>query len=329
MKILIIFTGGTIGSSSGKGPGSYGGPVISLDESASSLLLKMYSEVSAACSKTASKEGAVSFDTVRPYTVLSEDLSAKEINLLIDTVREALDLDYDGIIVTHGSDTLQFSAAALALALGHDTVPVMMTASDRPLEDPGANGLANFTAAVRFIKERAGKGTFIPWRNVPDGPVYIHKALDALSYRETTGSVESAGGRPFAAFEDGSLTVYADAGECGRPSENCPGLQFPDSSGILVITPCPGAVYDTSVLYGHGCRLVLFRPYHSGTLPTGDRHFRGFCMAAAEAGIPLYISGCRDGAVYESALAYQELGIHVLPFSAFPADYMRLWAGLA
>jgi L-asparaginase len=49
---------------------------------------------------------------------------------LITTVKENLSSDYDGIIVTHGTDTLGYSAAALAYALGNGTVPVCLVSSN-------------------------------------------------------------------------------------------------------------------------------------------------------------------------------------------------------
>ena len=103
--------------------------------------LKKYSEISL---------DNTEFATLNPYTILSENLSSEHLNILTDTVVSNIAL-YDGIIVTHGSDTLQYSASALAYAVGCESVPVVLVSSNFPLEDERANGIYNFIGAVEFI----------------------------------------------------------------------------------------------------------------------------------------------------------------------------------
>lgn len=59
MKILVVFTGGTIGS-------CYNDGVISPDSSTSYKLIEMYKQ----------NGGYAEFDAISPYTVLSENLTA-------------------------------------------------------------------------------------------------------------------------------------------------------------------------------------------------------------------------------------------------------------
>ena len=97
MKILVIFTGGTIGC-------VRKGEVLSPDNEQKYMLTQMYLD----------KYGNVDFDTAEPYTVLSENLEGGHMNLLADCL-QSYDLNsYDGIVVTHGTDTLQYTSAFLA-----------------------------------------------------------------------------------------------------------------------------------------------------------------------------------------------------------------------
>ena len=149
MKIKVIFTGGTIGSS----VGSDG--YISPNGNQPYKLLEMYKEKY----MKIDTQSDVVFDTEEPYRILSENLDAKHENLLIQTVARALqDKNTDGIIITHGTDTLQFSAAILGYVFGTKTIPIMIVSSDFPLEDKRANGLINFAYAVEFIKYQRGTG---------------------------------------------------------------------------------------------------------------------------------------------------------------------------
>jgi L-asparaginase len=55
---------------------------------------------------------------------------------------------YDGIVVVHGTDTMAFTASALALLLGPLPCPVVLTGSQRPLVDVRTDARANLVDAV-------------------------------------------------------------------------------------------------------------------------------------------------------------------------------------
>jgi len=56
---------------------------------------------------------------------------------------------YDGVVVTHGTDTLCYTASALAFMLQELPKPVVMTGSQVPLDEIGSDGRANLINAVR------------------------------------------------------------------------------------------------------------------------------------------------------------------------------------
>ena len=314
MNIRIIFTGGTIGSAEKDN-------IISTDSKAAYTLLEKYRKEYDAAD--------VSFETSEPLRMLSENLSASEINLIIKSVREAVAEDTDGIIVTHGTDTIQYTAAALSLILDSINIPVMLVSSAYPLDDERQNGTDNFAAAVEFIKEKAGCGVFVPYRNKEDGYVMIHDAQKLMSHHETTDSLFSLDDEYYACYMKDHNEIILNAGfhkaemlEYEKPAD----IGYSDDPGILVVAPYPGCSYEFGELTGY--KYVLFRPYHSATLDTANEKFVSFCRKATEAGLKLYLSGCSRSTMYESTLTYRSLGIEILPYAPFPADYMRLWGGL-
>lgn len=311
MNIRIIFTGGTIGSAEKDN-------IISTDSKAAYTLLEKYRKEYDAAD--------VSFKTSEPLRMLSENLSASEINLIIKSVREAVTEDTDGIIVTHGTDTIQYTAAALSLILDSINIPVMLVSSAYPLDDERQNGTDNFAAAVEFIKEKAGCGVFVPYRNKEDGHVMIHDAQKLMSHHETTDSLFSLDDEYYACYMKDHNEIILNAGfhkaemsEHEKPA----GIGYSYDPGILVVAPYPGCSYEFGELTGY--KYVLFRPYHSATLDTANEKFVSFCRKATEAGLKLYLSGCSRSTMYESTLTYRSLGIEILPYAPFPADYMRLW----
>ncbi len=57
---------------------------------------------------------------------------------------------YDGIVVTHGTDTLSYTAAALSFMLKDLPKPVVITGAQIPLGEIGSDGRANLVNAVRI-----------------------------------------------------------------------------------------------------------------------------------------------------------------------------------
>lgn len=65
---------------------------------------------------------------------------------------------YDGIVVTHGTDTLQYTSAFLAYIFDGLNVPIVLVSANYPLDDSRSNGFENFVGAIDFIKSGSGNG---------------------------------------------------------------------------------------------------------------------------------------------------------------------------
>lgn len=304
MKILVIFTGGTIGSTVANG-------WISPDSNTRYALINNFKE---------NYGEEIEFETDSPFSILSENLSAETLKILTERVITALKKDYDGIIVTHGTDTLQFSAAALAYATGNDCIPTVLVSSNYPLDDPRSNGNANFKAAVDFIRGKHGTGVFIAYQNA-EGPVKFHNALAAVDHLEADDSVFSIYGNVYAKETEDGIHVL---GTC-TPCETVPAV-FEEDSHILTIELHPANGYAYNLEH---YRAIILRPYHSGTLNTDSLAFTGFCDRAKKAGIPIYAVNIQKGDTYESSKTFDALGIIPLYNTTFAAAYVKLWMELS
>lgn len=67
---------------------------------------------------------------------------------------------YDGIIITHGTDTMAYTACALALSLKNIPLPVVLTGSQIPLGEEGSDAPDNLRLAVQCAAS-ALKGVYI------------------------------------------------------------------------------------------------------------------------------------------------------------------------
>ena len=126
-KILLIGTGGTIACTKGD--------TIHLDTPFKILDYVSFENVE--------------FESVSPFTVLSENMSIKIWKRLIDYLSVVDFSQYAGVIILHGSDTLAFTSSIIANAFSNERI--VFVAADKPVENEGSNGIRNFNDAVEYL----------------------------------------------------------------------------------------------------------------------------------------------------------------------------------
>lgn len=286
MKIAVVFTGGTIGSSVSDG-------YISTDDEKKYALLEGYDR------------GL--FEIFEPYTILSENLAAQNLNTLIKLANNLKGCD--GIIITHGTDTLAYGAAAVSYSLGQSAVPVVFVSANYVLDDERSNGHINFRCALDFIKNGYGKGTFVSYRNRGEAPK-IHRATRIFAAGEYSDSVYSAGGE-YGHYEDGRFIKNPDFYEFD--DETMPfGIVDLTRKTVAKVSPYPGML----LLIPEDAKEVLLTTYHSGTFPEKE-----IAMINAD----IYLTGSEDRVQYESVRMFEKKKICVLRKAASSAMYMKLW----
>ncbi len=303
MKLLFVFTGGTIGSVAEDG-------VIRPSQGAPYRLLAEYE-------KTAPLD--FSYDVLSPYTALSENNTGEHIGCLLRLLTEKIS-GYDGVVVTHGTDTLAYTAAALGYALGNDTPPLCLVSAGKPLSHPASNGVPNLAAALGVIRSGAS-GVLVPYRN-GEGPVFVHRAT-RLAVSTAFGDALYGVGDLYGQWEDNAFCkslVYKEREDAlGAPASlslaACP-------EGVVRVFAYPGMSYPALT---KEISAVLLDPYHSGTVDTASEAALRFYGEAKEKGIPVYVTGATGEDVYASAAVFSRLGITPLPRLAPAAAYMKLW----
>ena len=77
----------------------------------------------------------------------SSDIGPAHWTMLAETIRDNYE-DYDGFVIIHGTDTMAYSASALAFALKNLGKPVIFTGAQRPLSALRTDARRNLTDAV-------------------------------------------------------------------------------------------------------------------------------------------------------------------------------------
>lgn len=302
MKILTVFTGGTISCSSEGG-------VLSPDKNNSFLLLDMYRE----------NDSETEFETVFPYSILSENLCAENLGMLYDCLRKYDLGKFDGVIVTHGTDTLQYTGAFLSYRLGLCDTPVVLVSANYPLSDSRSNGFENFCAAVEFIRSGQGKGVFISYKNTEEEFACIHRAIRAMPHKPYSDDLESLDNQIYGRITESGFVKNPDYSESADEFEL---LGAPDGKSVLYLRPYVGIIYPESL---EPYKAVLLEGYHSGTIRTEGSEIKEFCEKAKKSGIPVYLTGAEDGFNYESKREFENLGIKVLPKTPPISAYIKIW----
>ena len=126
------------------------------------------------------------FETDIVLDVLSENMTVENWNVLIDYFRNKDTCGYSGIIITHGTDTLAYSASLISILLSDKDIPVFIVSSNMPLNMKEANGNANFRIAVESIGLKIAPLVYVPYRN-SDGVMYLHNAahlMQCVNYKD-------------------------------------------------------------------------------------------------------------------------------------------------
>lgn len=348
MKVGTIFTGGTIGSQIDQS-----GYIVT-GQAAPFVLLELYKK---------QVEHETEFVIKEPYRILSENLRAANLEMLIQCVEECLqNEELDGLIVTHGTDTLQYTASILGYVFGGSEIPIVLVSSNYVLTDSRANGLTNFRYAVEFIKQckrnvigkkAAGKGVFVSYCNQGGDPT-IHRATRLQPPVPFSDDVSSVGYSWYGRFEGGSyvanpwygaregfqsirelieqnrengeLTGNISHQRDGWSRDSLSARLSEKASEIMRIVPYVGMIYPE---IPDGTKAVLHESYHSGTICINE-DLKRFAKQAEKMQVPIYLTGLsQHEKAYETVKAYEELGIHPLPESSVIAQYCKLWLAVS
>lgn len=131
----------------------------------------------------------------------SSEVSPEVWGVLASLIQEQYEF-YDGFVVLHGSDTMAFSASALSFMLRGLRKPVILTGSQLPIGTIRTDGKENFITAVEIAAMQDESGEAI----LQEVAIYFEYSL----YRGNRTSKVSAS--EFEAFKSGNYPELARAG---------------------------------------------------------------------------------------------------------------------
>lgn len=140
MRILLLGTGGTIACL----PSEHGlAPSFKVSE----LLPYVNTQT----------EGVVCRDL---FQLDSSNVQPEEWRTMASALKKAIDEGFEGIVITHGTDTLAYTASMLSFMLQGVEIPIVLTGSQYPIAYPDSDGRQNLTNALIAVRSLPG-GVYI------------------------------------------------------------------------------------------------------------------------------------------------------------------------
>ena len=200
------------------------------------------------------------------------------------------------------------------MCFAYAKVPILLVSSNYILDDPRANGLTNFTAAVDYITSPTlPTAVGISYCNTGSMPK-IYNALGVYNHYPFDDSLYE---RPYDAYADAIAPVLQEFSDLRQTS-----VHFDTSCPVCFFQSMPGMQYYLP----DDARAVLIYAYHSGTINTKNPSLLALAEQAAQKKIPVYLTGISASSTdYDSKAIYESLGIIPLPEYSPLVAYMYLW----
>lgn len=241
--ILLLATGGTIASRPAPGGGL--APAIEAAE-----LVRFVPELGALCR----------FSSRQLCNLDSTDVGPAQWLALAAAVRESYD-GYDGFVITHGTDTMAYTAAALGYLVQNTAKPIVLTGSQKSIYDRDTDARLNLLDAFRYACDDAAWGVHI----VFDGKVIL--ATRARKLRSKSYDAFSSIDWPESAvFRGQELIHYVPA-----PAGQAP-VRFYDKLDprVFVLRLLPGMTAEAFDLLRPHYHALVLESFGVGGLPGGQ-----------------------------------------------------------
>lgn len=242
-NILFIATGGTIAS---KRTEEGLAPQITSDE-----LLGYVPEIKEYCNVTALQLLNIDSTNIQPeYWVLMTEAIEKNYD------------SYDGFVISHGTDTMSYTSAALSYLIQNLDKPVIITGSQKPINADITDAKKNLLDSFRFASEKDVSGVYL----VFDGKAIVGTRARKIKSKSYS-AFESINFPVAAIIDDNRITKYIRNEKLSGDVKFYKNI-FPS---IFLLKLAPGMEPDVLDYIGEKYEGVVIESYGVGGLPFQDK----------------------------------------------------------
>ena len=155
--------------------------------------------------------------------ILSENMTPDVWQDLAAAIHEEIEAGADGVVVMHGTDTMQFSASAMAFMI-ETPVPIVFTGSQRSADRPSSDNVMNAVCAVEAAKSDCAEVLICMHATQSDDRCALHRGTRARKNHTSRRDAFETIGRPPLGFveyatgegEDPTVTFRREHRERGE-----------------------------------------------------------------------------------------------------------------
>ena len=220
---------------------------------------------------------------------------------------------YEGFLILHGTDTMAYTASALSFMFEGLRKPVILTGAQLPIGVIRTDGKNNLISALEVVSAKNKKGEPM----IQEVAVYFDDKL----YRGNRSTKDSA--TLFEAFRSPNYTPLAVAGVELRYNEtrfyNCEENEFSIhqelNNRVTLVKLFPGIRFELyqDVFNKNNVDGVIIETFGAGNSPSSPFLNSLISDFMNEGGVVLNITQCSSGKVkqglYKTSSAFQELGV--------------------
>ena len=248
-RILMLGTGGTIACVP-----SADGLVPALDGPA---MIRLVPELEEVCA----------IETKQILNLDSSNLSPEHWQIIAKAIAANYE-NYDGFVISHGTDTMDYTAAALSQMLHNCQKPVVLTGAQLPIQAEGSDAPNNiyhaFLAATSPLKGVA----------LVFGDLVIHGAHAKKLYTQNFNGFASINRAPLATISHNHLFWQKGALQGGGYGEGEFSINTQLETKIAVVKIIPGATPDILDYYvKKGYKGLIIEGFGAGGVPNGDNNW--------------------------------------------------------
>ena len=284
-KVLVLYTGGTIGMIKDPESGHLGSVDFNSVYEHIPELNRLQIDITTQSFKT---------------PVDSSEMSSNDWTRIAKVIEREYN-HFDGFVILHGTDTMSFAASALSFMIQDLRKPIIFTGSQLPIGVIRTDGKENLITALEIAAAKDSNGESI----IQEVAVYFEYSL----YRGNRSSKVSS--NQFEAFQSPNYTEIAIAGvnieykwgSLLRTKSDKPTFSLKASSNIALIKLFPGfdiAIYKELFNINRTTGIVI-ESFGSGNAPSNldfQKHLSSFIKSG---GIVLNITQCSSGEVKQGA----------------------------
>jgi len=153
--------------------------------------------------------GLANYDVEVLFNILSEDMTPRHWETVACNIYKVVKKGVSGIVVTHGTDTMGYTAAAVAFAVRNLPMPVAFVGAQRSSDRPSTDAALNLLAAVlTTLRAPFGESVVVMHASPSDYGAFVHRGVKVRKMHSSRrDAFQSVNDLPLAYVDLGSQTV--------------------------------------------------------------------------------------------------------------------------